>query len=101
MKKMLRIISKILLFISILILAIVLVSNLVIVIRLLFFGIRVGYEGVPNSLWYNETILKGFRGIRVFYYTLREAFILFELLPFIISVIYQILYFKIIKRKLL
>ena len=98
MKKFLNKISSILLVISIILIAFIIFINIFTIIRIMFFGIVVGNNKYPNSIWWGEVTLKGIDGVKMFYS--RSLFKIIDLPIIIISIIYQILYFKIIKVKL-
>ena len=99
MKKTLNILTKIILIITILILTFVIVSNLITLFRILFIGISVGNPNYPETIWYQGQVLKGFSGIKTYYTTLKELFIYIELPIAILCIIYQIIYNKIIRKK--
>ncbi len=98
MKKVLKLISKIILVISILILAIMILSNIITIGRILLFGMTVGGGVSPDSIWGSKITLSGFPGIIKYYSTMKELFLFIELPICVICIIYQIIYFKIIKR---
>ncbi len=96
-KKILNIISKALLILSLLILTLFIISNLIIIIRIMFFGMQVGNE-YPDSIWWGKVTLKGLSGIKTYYQTIKIY--IYEIPISIICLIYQIIYYKIIKKKL-
>ena len=98
MKKVLKIITKILLIITIILLALIIIKNLYIIIRILFFGMTVGSNQYPDSIWLGEVFLKGIEGIKKYYSRLGELILYTEIPITIISIIYQIIYFKTIKK---
>ena len=98
MKKFLKILSKVLLVISILIVSIIVLINLFNIIKILFFGITVGGD-YPDSIWWGRTVLKGFEGVKKYYSAIGwELLKYFEIPISIICIIYQIIYFKVIKK---
>ena len=97
MKKILNVISKIVLIISIIVLATLILANLVPMVRIFLFGITVGGEQ-PNTIWWTEMTLKGFDGIKVFYKVWGDLVWTLELPIAIICIIYQIVYFKVLKK---
>lgn len=98
MKKILRILSKIILIISILLVSAIILYNLVTIIRIMFFGITVGGGEYPDSIWWGRTALLGIDGIKKYYSVFGEVVILVELPISIVCIIYQIIYFKIIRK---
>ena len=97
MKKFLKILSKVLLVISILIVSILVLVNLFTIIRILFFGMTVGGD-YPDTIWWGRTVLKGFEGVRKYYAIGWDLLKLVEIPISIVCIVYQIIYFKVIKR---
>lgn len=96
MKKIIKILSKILLIISILIMMIILISNLFIVIKIIFFGMDVGSSDYPDTIWWKRMHLKGIDGIITYYKAWDSLVFSIELPILVICVLYQIIYFKIL-----
>lgn len=99
MKKVLKVLSIILLIISILLFSIIVVANLVTIIRILFFGMTVGSD-YPDTIWWERTTLRGLAGIKTYYHVWGELVYMFEIPMSIVCILYQIVYFKIIRKKL-
>ena len=87
----------ILLIISIVLLVFLILLNLYWIIRICFFGVTFGSK-YPDSIWFSEVYLHGLSGIKQYYITYGYILILTELPIAIISIIYQIVYFKIFKN---
>lgn len=100
MKKVLKVLSIIVLVISILVVSIILFANLFIIIRILFFGMTVGSNEYPDSIWFGERLLYGFSGLKTYYHVWGELVYMFEIPISIFCILYQIVYFKIIRKKL-
>lgn len=99
MKKSTKILSVIILIISILIVSIILIFNIVTIIRIMFFGITVGSD-LPDTIWWQKTELYGWTGIVRYYSVWSELVLGVEVPITIICIIYQIIYFKILRKKL-
>jgi hypothetical protein len=99
MKKLLKGLCVIVLIISIFIISAIVVANLLHIIRILFFGITVGTNEAPNSIWWEETFLYGISGVKRFYSVWGAVVLIFEIPISIVCIIYQIIYFKILKKK--
>lgn len=100
MKKVFKVLSIIILIISILLVSIIVVSNIVTIIRIMFFGITVGGGEYPDSIWWGRTQLLGISGIKKYYSAGGEIAMLIEIPIVIVCIIYHIIYFKIIRKKL-
>lgn len=100
MKKIVKVLSIIILIMSILMISIIVVSNLLTIIRIMFFGMTVGSNEFPDTIWYRKTVLYGVSGIKTYYSVWGELVLVFEIPISIICIIYQIIYFKIIRKKL-
>lgn len=100
MKKIIKGLSILILIISILLVLTIVIYNLIIIIKIMFFGITVGSNEYPNTIWFNETILYGLSGIRTFYSVWSEVVLMIEFPISIFCIIYQLIYFKIIRKKL-
>ncbi len=98
MKKLLKIVSISILIISICISILIILSNIIPIVRILFFGITVGGE-YPDTIWWEKTTLKGIEGIKTYYSVWGTLVYIYEIPIIIICIIYQIVYFKIIKKK--
>jgi hypothetical protein len=98
MKKIVKVLSIIILIISILIILAIVVSNLLNIIRIMFFGMTVGTNEYPDSIWWGETFLYGISGVKRFYSVWGEIVLIFEIPICIVCIIYQIVYFKIIRK---
>jgi hypothetical protein len=94
MKKIVKVLSIIILIISILIVLSIVAFNVLTVIRIMFFGVIFG-----SAMSSGELFLYGISGVKNYYYFLRDAVILFEIPMCIVCIIYQIVYFKIIRKK--
>ena len=99
MKKILKILSIVILIISIIILSIIIRLNLLTIIRIMFFGMTVGGDH-PDTIWWGRTTLKGLSGIKTYYHVWGELVYIFEMPISIVCISYQIIYFKIIRKKL-
>ena len=99
MKKVLKILSIVILIISILIITAILMINLITIIKIMFFGMTVGGD-YPDSIWWGRTTLKGLSGIKTYYHVWGELVYMFEVPISIICIIYQIIYYKIIRKRL-
>ena len=99
MKKVLKFLSIILLIISILLFSIIVVVNFVTIIRILFFGMTVGSD-YPDTIWWGRTTLQGIDGIKTYYHVWGELVYMFEIPISIFCILYQIVYFRIIRKKL-
>ena len=99
MKKLLKFLGTAMLICSFIIVLIILIINLIIIIKILFFGMTVG-SAIPDTIWNEREILKGLSGIKKYYYVWRDLVYIFEIPISIICVIYQIIYFKIIRKRL-
>ena len=64
----------------------------------MFFGMTVGSEA-PDTIWFEKTTLRGLDGIIKFYKTFWGIVYMMEFPIIIICIIYQIIYFKIIRKK--
>lgn len=100
MKKVIKILSIIILIMSILIVSIIVASNLLTIIRIMFFGMTVGSNEFPDSIWWGKTMLFGVNGIKTYYSVFGELVLVLEIPISIVCIIYQIIYFKIIRKKL-
>lgn len=100
MKYILKVLSGIILITSILIVSIIVVSNLLTSIRIMFFGVTVGSNEFPDSIWWEKTVLYGISGIKRFYSVWAELVLVLEIPISIVCIIYQIIYFKIIRKRL-
>ena len=98
MKNVLNIISKVVLVISIVALAVVVLANLIPIIRILFFGMTVGSDS-PESIWWEKKTLHGFEGISLFYKVWGDLVLMFELPIAALSIIYLIFYNKLIRKR--
>ena len=99
MKKIVKVLSVIISIISILIVSIIVAFNLLTIIRIMFFGITVGSE-FPNTIWWERTVLSGVSGIKLYYSVWGELVWIFEIPISIVCIIYQIIYLKIIRKKI-
>lgn len=99
MKKLLKILSIIVLLISILLVSLIVLSNIYMIFRILFFGMTVGGE-YPDSIWWGKTALYGVDGIGKYYSAIGGAALIVEIPISIVCIIYQIIYFKIIRKNL-
>lgn len=86
--------STILLVISIILLSCLLLLNLYLLIRIGFFGLKVGSNEYPDSIWWGEVYLHGLSGIKHYYSTFGSILFWTEFPVAIISVVYQFIYFK-------
>lgn len=100
MKKVVKVLSIIILIISILLVSLIVIHNIVTIIRIMFFGITVGGGEYPDSIWWRRTELLGISGIKKYYSVWDEVVMLLEIPVVIVCMIYQIIYFKIIRKKL-
>lgn len=100
MKKIIKVLSIIILIISIFLVFTIVVSNLIIIIRIMFFGLTVGSSEYPDSIWWKEMILHGTNGIITYYSVCSELVFIIEIPIIILCIIYQFVYFKIIRKKL-
>ena len=99
MKKIVKILSVIILIISILIVSTMLIFNLITIARIMFFGMTVGSDYI-DTIWWQKTELHGWTGI-VRYYSVWSELVMWVEVPItIICIIYQIIYFKILRKKL-
>ena len=100
MKKILRILSRILLIISFLVVAIIIVINLITIIRIMFFGMTVGSNEYPDTIWWGKTILHGLSGIKAYYHVFGELVYMYEIPISVVCIMYQVIYFKIIRKNI-
>ena len=98
MRKILKLMAKIILIISIIVIVLLLLVNVVNIIRIMFFGMEVGSD-YPDTIWWGKQTLQGLAGIKTYYYTWRDL-VYIEIPISIACVLYQIVYFKIIRKKL-
>lgn len=98
MKKIVKVLSIIILIMSILIISIIVVSNLLTIIRIMFFGMTVGSNEFPDSIWWGRTVLYGISGMKTYYSVWGELVLAVEIPISIVCIIYQIIYFKIIRK---
>ena len=98
-KKIIEFLNKFILIITILLLLIIITFNLVIIIRIMFFGWTVGSNEAPDTIWWGKVMLKGINGIKTYYSVWKEIVLIFEIPISIICIIYQIIYFKVLNRK--
>ena len=96
MKKVLKILCIIILVISTFIVSIMVIFNLSIIIRIMFFGMTVGSD--ENTIWWGRTTLQGLAGIKSYYHVWGELVYIFEIPISVVSILYQIIYFKIIRK---
>ena len=99
MKKIFKTLSLIIFIISILIISLIVISNLINAIRILFFGMTVGSNEYPNSIWWGKRELIGINGLKEYYSVWGDVILIFEALICMILLIYQIIYLKIIRKK--
>lgn len=99
MKKIFKKLSLIIFIISILIISLIVISNLINAIRILFFGMAIGSNEYPNSIWWGSRELIGINGLKEYYSVWGEVILIFEAPICIISLIYQIIYLKIIRKR--
>ena len=99
MKKWVRGLSIIILIISILLVATIVIFNLIIVSRIMFFVLALGSE-YPDTIWWGKKVLYGISGIKTFYSVFGKAIIIISIPISIFCIIYQFIYFKIIRNKL-
>jgi hypothetical protein len=95
MKKIVKVSSIIILIISILIALLIVTFNLLTIIRIMFFGMKFG-----SAMSSGELFLYGISGVKSYYYFLRSLVLIFEIPICIVCIIYQVVYFKIIRKKL-
>lgn len=100
MKKIVKILSIIILIMSTLIISIIVLFNLLTIIRIMFFGMTVGSNEFPDTIWWGKTVLYGLSGIKTYYKVWGELVLKVEIPISIVCIIYQIIYFKIIGKKL-
>lgn len=101
MKKFLKILCYFLFILSILLLSFIVISNLYLVVRILFFGMTFGNTQYPDSIWFTETFLKGIDGLKQFYSVIGSTILVIEL-PFVLISLFNIIMFnKFFKPKLL
>ena len=100
MKKVLKSLSKVILIISIIIVFIIVFLNLLTIIRIVFWGITVGNDEYPDTIWWGKTTLKGLSGLKTYYNVWRQLAYMFEIPISVACIIYQVIYFKIIRKKL-
>ena len=98
MKKVLKGISGVILVISILLILTIVINNAIIIIRIMFFGLTVGSNEYPDSIWWGERVLYGISGIKTYFSVLGEAIIMIEIPIIAFCIIYQLIYFKIIRN---
>lgn len=99
MKKILKILSIVILIMSILIVSLIVIHNVVTIIRIMFFGLTVGSNEYPDSIWWGKTVLSGVDGIKRYYSVWGEIVKIIEIPTSIVCIIYQIIYFKVIRKK--
>ncbi len=90
-------IGFILFIIAIILLAFIVLLNFYWIIRIAFFGVTFGGK-YPESIWWGEVYLKGLTGIKQYYSTYGSILLLTEVPIAVISIIYQIIYFKFLKK---
>lgn len=101
MKSVLKLLCYFLFILSVLLLSFIIISDLYLIIRILFFGMSFGNNQYPDSIWFTETFLKGIDGLKQFYLVIGSTILVFELPFFIISLFNIIMFVKVIKPKLL
>ena len=87
----------ILLVIAIILLSFIIMLNLYWIIRIVFFGATFGGK-YPDSIWWGEVYLHGLSGIKQYYSTYGSILLLTELPIAILSIIYQFIYFKFLRK---
>ncbi len=100
MKKILRSLALIVLMIASVVFFILAFYNIVIVVRILFFGMEVGSMGYPDSLFLEAKTLQGLDGLNTYYKSIGEMGYLFELPIILVCILYQALYYKVLDKKL-
>lgn len=100
MKKVLKGISVVILVISILLILTIVINNAIIIIRIMFFGLTVGSNEYPDSIWWGERVLYGISGIKTYFSVWGAVIIMIEIPIIAFCIIYQLIYFKIIRKKL-
>ena len=68
MKKDLKILCKIILVISNFIISIMVIFNLSTIIRIMFYGLTVGSDDCPDTIWWGRTTLQGLAEIKSYYH---------------------------------
>ena len=99
MKKILKVLSVLILAVSVLVVSIFVISNLVLIIKIMFFGMTVGGD-YPNTIWWTRKTLLGLDGIKTYYSVWGRLVYMFELPISIICIIYQVIYFKVIRKRI-
>ena len=89
---------KALFIITIIVISIIIILNLLNTFMILFFGKTVGNNEYPDSIWWGERHLSGISGLKTYYSVFGEVILIFELPVIIACLIYQIIYFKILKK---
>ena len=100
MKRVLKVLSGVILVISILLILTIVLYNLTIIVKILFFGLTVGSNEYPDSIWWGERVLYGISGIKTYFSVCGEVVIMIEIPIIAFCIIYQLIYFKIIRKKL-
>ena len=64
----------------------------------MFFGITVG-SNLPDTIWFQQTELYGWKGIIKYYSVWSELVLGFEVPITVVCIMYQIIYLKILRKK--
>lgn len=99
MNKVLKTILKVILIITILLVSLILISNIVTIVRIMFLGITVGNSELPDSIWWFQQTLKGTTGLKTYYSTIKDVIFTIELPILLVSIVYQVIYFKYLKKR--
>lgn len=94
-----RKIAKVLFIISILIVLFVILSNLLIFVRILFFGMKVGSDDYPDSIWWGERELIGVAGVKTYYSVWGQVMLILAAITCLPCILYQVIYLIVTKKK--